>query len=79
MSGGLFIGGILIGLLGGVAVGKAYARAQRAYRDLMATKKAVKGLFKRVIEQGMIAVKVGVGVGLVLALTFAVGLWAALR
>lgn len=76
MSWGLFVGGTVLGLLGGVAVGKAYARAQRAYRDLMATKKAIKGLFQRVVEQGLIAIKVGLGVGVVLALAFTAGLWA---
>ncbi|MEV0725988.1 hypothetical protein AB0I37_24820 [Micromonospora purpureochromogenes] len=68
--------GLLLGVPAGIVVGKAYARAQRAYRDLMATKKAIKGLFKRVVEQWVIAVKVGLGVGLVLALAFTAGLLA---
>lgn len=75
---GLIVG-IVLGALGGVAVGKAYARALRAYRDLMATKKAIKGLFQRTVGEWWIVVKVTAGVTLGLVLTFGAGVWMAIR
>ncbi|WP_422744385.1 hypothetical protein ACN27B_08810 [Micromonospora sp. WMMD754] len=75
--------GLVIGMLVGAAlawpVGKAYARAQRAYRDLMATKKAIKGLFRRVVEQWAIVLKLAAGFGLLFALVFTAGVWMAVR
>jgi hypothetical protein len=71
--------GALLGALVVWPVGKAYARALRAYRDLMATKKAIKGLVRRVIDEWLIVLKVGAAAGLVFALMFTAGLWMALR
>ena len=75
---GLVIG-MLVGAMLAWPVGKAYARAQRAYRDLMATKKAIKGLVKRVVEQWAIVLRLAAGFGLLFALVFTAGLWMAIR
>lgn len=76
MTTSLVIGALIVGALLGVAVGKAYARALRAWKDLMATKKAIKGLWKRVVGEWLMLVKVAAGFGLVFAMAFTAGLWA---
>ena len=78
MTAGLIVV-IVLGALGGVAVGKAYARAMRAYRDLMATKKAISGLFRRVVGEWLTVVKVTAVVTLGLVVVFAAGVWTAVR
>lgn len=77
MNGGaLLIGGILLGLLVGYVIGQARARAMRAWRDLMATKKAIKGLWRRVVDEWLTLIKYTVAATLTLVGAFVAGLWA---
>lgn len=48
----------LIGAVVGYAVGAAVARARRAWADFIATKDAIKGLFRLSISQWVYAAKV---------------------
>lgn len=78
MTAGLIVGALL-GVLVGYVIGKAYARALRAWKDLIDTKRKITGLWKRVVGEWLILIKVAAGFGLAFALAFAAGLWTVLR
>ena len=52
-----------VGLFLGVKLGKAQARALRAWRDLQATRKSIHGLVVRVATEWRTAAKLGAIVG----------------
>lgn len=64
----LTLGGIL-GALIAYRAGKAVARAQRAWRDFIATKEAIKGLFRSSASQAAAAAKqILVGIAVIAAI-----------
>lgn len=53
---GLYVGGFF-GITLGLLVGAAVARAKRAWRDLIATKNAILGLWQKVFQEYWTATK----------------------
>lgn len=73
------IAGVLLGAAVAYAVGKAVARAQRAWRDLVAAKKTITGLWRRLVGEWLVVVKYTAAATVALVAAAAYGVWSVTR